>query len=206
MTYRSEERMTTYTLSAVQRASKSSFITRVETSCGDQGFACLSLHLHSSSILRMRIGQVFSRLEDVSCSESPESVTGWVTQVRERVSCPMLGEWKGRIPDGEGLCARSVSSCDRPDQMHYQVYNCDNPGEVYEDRLYTCYGQFVSHGLVYTLTKREDMAQQECFVGVSTNDREHIVMEAGEHCTMGLQPSVYGMKMELVRDFQCRKE
>merc|ERR1712106_734504 len=111
----------------------------------------------------MKIGQIHSQLDEVICSsaalENPLSLTGWVTQVRDRVACPMLGEWQGVIPDAEGLCARSVTSCARPDQMQYQVYNCNN------------------QQVVYTLTKRIDLHKQECFVGIPSNDGKHKIME-----------------------------
>merc|ERR1712106_625851 len=104
----------------------------------------------------MKIGQIHSQLDEVICSsaalENPLSLTGWVTQVRDRVPCPMLGEWQGVIPDAEGLCTRSVTSCARPDQMQYQVYNCNNQMEVYQ-----CYGQFQDQQLVYTLNKRKNL-------------------------------------------------
>lgn len=45
--------------------------------------------------------------------------------------CPVRGEFHGRIPDAEGLCARLVSDCaGAPDRMHYQVSECG--GVMYE--------------------------------------------------------------------------
>merc|ERR1740129_1021621 len=90
--------------------------------------------------------------------------------------------------------------------MKYQVYSCAAPSEVYEDRLYECYGQYSHGGQVYTLTKRLDLQRQECFVGVTTASGQHRVMEAGEHCDRGLQPHLYGMVMEPVRKLQCSQE
>ena len=87
--------------------------------------------------------------------------------------------------------------------MQYQVYNCNNQMEVYEDRLYQCYGQFQDKQLVYTLTKRIDLHKQECFVGVPSQDGKHKIMEAGEHCVRGLQPHLYGMDMQMVRQLKC---
>jgi len=75
--------------------------------------------------------------------------------------------------------------------------------EVYEDRLYQCYGQFKDKSLVYTLTKRMDLQKQECFVGIPSHDGKHKIMEAGEHCDRGLQPHLYGMDMELIRELKC---
>ena len=226
LTYRSEERLTTYHMRAIISPAPGMFLAKVETECGEQGFACLALHSRQADslgslgswgaaaavIMEMKIGRIDSRLDDVSCSDSALgdnlSLTGWVTQVRDRVACPLSGEWQGVIPDAEGLCARSVTSCDRPDQMKYQVYNCNNQMEVYEDRLYQCYGQFHHQELVYTLTKRMDLPKQECFVGVPTHDGKHKIMEAGEHCQRGKQPHLYGMDMEMVRapQLECGME
>merc|ERR1712130_156698 len=57
--------------------------------------------------------------------------------------------------------------------------------------------------LVYTLTKRMDLHKQECFVGIPSHDGKHKIMEAGEHCDRGLQPHLYGMDMELIRELKC---
>jgi len=78
--------------------------------------------------------------------------------------------------------------------------------EVYEDRLYQCYGQFKDKSLVYTLTKRMDLQKQECFVGIPSHDGKHKIMEAGEHCDRGLQPHLYGMNMELIRELKCHND
>ena len=78
--------------------------------------------------------------------------------------------------------------------------------EVYEGRLYQCYGQFHDQELAYTLTKRIDLPKQECFVGIPSSDGKHKIMEAREHCQRGLQPHLYGMDMERVRDVKCDKE
>ena len=51
---------------------------------------------------------------------------------------------------------RSVTLCSRPDLMRYQVYSCANTSEVYEDRLYRCYGVFQELGLTYTAVRRLD--------------------------------------------------
>ena len=52
---------------------------------------------------------------------------------------------------------RSVTLCSRPDLMRYQVYSCANTSEVYEDRLYRCYGVFQEAGLTYTAVRRLDL-------------------------------------------------
>ena len=33
------------------------------------------------------------------------------------------GEYSGALPDADGLCARSVTACGKPDLMQYQVFN-----------------------------------------------------------------------------------
>ena len=44
--------------------------------------------------------------------------------------------------------------------MSYQVYNCVNTTEIYEDRLYRCYGVFQEQGLVYTAVRRLDLPRK----------------------------------------------
>ena len=130
LTYRSEETQTTFHMRAILSPAPGMFLARVETECGQLGFACLALQSRqagksgsSPAILEMKIGRVDSQLDEGSCSasslEDPLSLTDWVTQARDRVACPLSGEWWGVIPDAEGLCARSVTSCARPDQMQY---------------------------------------------------------------------------------------
>ena len=104
------------------------FIAKVETECGEQGYTCLTLKPRhsgtSSSILEMKVGHIKSQYNDVSCTDSDlVDPLHMVIQVRDRVACPLSGEWWGVIPDAEGLCARSVTLCARPDHMQYQVYN-----------------------------------------------------------------------------------
>jgi len=90
--------------------------------------------------------------------------------------------------------------------MEYTVYNCDNVTEIYEDRLYQCYGQFQDGGLVYTFTQRLDLPVKECFVGTVLEGVEHYVMEAGVHCARGKEPSVHGMIMRKESDLECEAE
>jgi hypothetical protein len=86
--------------------------------------------------------------------------------------------------------------------MEYQVYSCENTTEVYEDRLYQCFGQFQDGGLVYTLTKRLDIPMQECFVGTTVGPA-HYIMEAGSHCHRGKDPTNQGMIMTKAQDLGC---
>jgi hypothetical protein len=86
--------------------------------------------------------------------------------------------------------------------MEYQVYSCENTTEVYEDRLYQCFGQFEDEGLTYTFTRRMDMPLQECFVGTTVGPA-HYIMEAGAHCQRGKQPAEHGMVMTKELDPIC---
>ena len=53
--------------------------------------------------------------------------------------------------------------------MTYQVYNCLNTTEIYEDRLYRCYGVFQENGLVYTAVRRLDLPRKVIPVTSSLN-------------------------------------
>ena len=204
LVYRSSSLLTTHRLTALQSHSPQLYTVRVHTDCGQTGYSCLQVEGRGQQgrILQLSLGQIFSDRGAVQCAQLTAGLK--VTQLRHKTECPMTGEWQGEIPDGEGLCARSVTHCDRPHQMKYQVYNCAAPSEVYEDRLYECYGQYSQAGQVYTLTKRLDLQErQECFVGVTGQDGKHKIMEAGQHCDPGMQPERYGMVMEMVREQRC---
>ena len=209
--HRSRELLTTHHLHVIQSHHHGVYTVHVSTDCGETGYACLDImgrgDHESGKILELRLSQIYSQRHEVRCGLRQDKQLVKVTQLRHKQECPMPGEWQGEIPDGEGLCARSVTSCDDPYMMKYQVYNCATPSEVYEDRLYECYGQYNHGGQVYTLTKRLDLQErQECFVGVTTDGGQHRVMEAGEHCDRGKQPQLYGMVMEPVRPLQCNGE
>merc|ERR1711892_1119859 len=102
--------------------------------------------------------------------------------------------------DAEGLCARSVTSCERADQMIYQVYNCENITEVYEDRSYYCYGAFEENGLVYTVVKRLDLPYRECFVGITLDEGRSMITEAGTSCGRNKEPGTSGMLLSYRSD------
>ena len=128
----------------------------------------------------------------------------WLTlgNAKERSSCPLVGEFSGALPDADGLCARSVTSCDRPDRMNYQVYNCENTTEVFEDRSYHCYGVFEENGLVYTVVKRLDLPYRECFVGITLDEGRSMITEAGTSCGRNKEPETSGMLLSYRSD-QC---
>ena len=52
---------------------------------------------------------------------------------------------------------QSTTLCAATNLMSYRVYNCLNTSEIYEDRLYRCYGVFQENGLVYTPVRRLDL-------------------------------------------------
>ena len=206
--YRSAEELTTYHADALISPSAGKILARIATACGDLGYACLALEHRTDNIMEFKIGKIDSKLDVALCSPEHLDAHPWVTVGKElvRTPCPLAGTFSGVIPDAEGLCATSSTSCTRPDQMEYTVYNCDNVTEIYEDRLYQCYGQFQDGGLVYTFTQRLDLPVQECFVGTVLEGVEHYVMEAGVHCARGKEPSVHGMIMRKESDLECEAE
>lgn len=114
-----------------------------------------------------------------------------------------MGEFTGILPDAEGFCAKSFADCNNPEIMFYTVFNCSNSYEVYEEREYRCYGQWIEEetGLVYTYTERRDLPGKECFVGSMLEGDQYIITEAGQNCERGHQPKTYGMTLKQVR--QC---
>ena len=204
LSYRSAEELTTYHAKSLISPAAGKYLVSISTVCGELGYTCIALELRTENILEIKIGKVDSTLDLSLCSEENLAKYPWVTAGKEAVvtDCPLSGTFTGVVPDAEGLCARSSTSCSRPDLMEYQVYNCENTTEVYEDRLYQCYGQFMDGGLVYTLTKRLDIPIQECFVGTTVGPA-HYIMEAGAHCQRGKQPSEHGMIMTQEKEPHC---
>ena len=163
---RDEERMTEYQLEAVSSPAPHRYHVRVEGGqCGGRpGWACLSLEQRNNNVLEVRLGRLERRQHSQLCSEAADtSRSSWVTLTRshsdreESDACPLVGQYSGTLPDGEGLCARSTTLCAATNLMSYQVYNCVNTTEIYEDRLYRCYGVFQENGLVYTPVRRLDL-------------------------------------------------
>ena len=147
---------------------------------------------------------VFCKDDQKLCDPDSFSDKQWLTlgQTKEPSSCPLVGEFSGALPDADGLCARSVTSCGRSDRMNYQVYNCENTTEVFEDRSYHCYGGFEEAGLVYTVVKRLDLPYRECFVGLTLDDGRSKITEAGTSCGRNKQPRTSGMLLSYRSD-QC---
>ena len=196
ITYRDETDMTTYNLHSLSSPREGHYLIRQTSACGNSSYSCLALERRSDNIMELRLGTEKSQNPDYNlCRESALAGSSWVTQGRGQfpTSCPLEGEFTGKLPDAEGLCTRSVTSCDKPDHMRYTVYNCDNESEIYEDRLYQCYGQFEEEGLVYTFTRRIDLPGHECFVGWTSDSVRHLVTEAGMNCERGKEPRRHGM-------------
>ena len=160
--------LTEYRLEAVSSPAPHHYHVRLEGGqCGGRaGWACLRLERRNNNVLELRLGRRERRQHSQLCSEAGGERTDWLTLTRTTLTsdssdqseaCPLVGQYSGTLPDGEGLCARSTTLCRATNLMSYQVYNCVNTTEVYEDRLYRCYGVFQENGLVYTPVRRLDL-------------------------------------------------
>jgi len=198
VTYAREEDFTRYTLHTVSSPRSNHFLVRLDTSCSPPSYACLALHLRADNILELRLGRRGKAPDSQLCQDSAFLGADWETLGRPMVgaSCPLQGEYSGALPDADGLCARSVTACGKPQLMQYQVYNCENTTEVYEDRSYLCFGNFSEAGLVYTVVRRLDLPHRECFVGVTMEEgRVSVIQEAGTSCGRGKDPHSNGMML-----------
>lgn len=120
--------------------------------------------------------------------------------------CPISGEYTGVIPDSDSeLCANLRSDC-TAEVMYYQVSSCIT-GELYEEREYVCLGHWVEDKLLYTYTKRMDVADgtYECFVGSITPNREVYIKEAGSFCQRNIDPIKNGMQLIKNEMYSCQK-
>ena len=180
------------------------YLVRLETSCGHAVYSCLALEQRSENIMELMLGRHGKSSHQRLCDPDNFIDKQWLTlgKAKVKTSCPLVGEFSGALPDAEGLCARSVTSCDRADQMNYQVYNCENITEVYEDRSYHCYGAFEENGLVYTVVKRLDLPYHECFVGTNLENGQSMITEAGTSCGRNKEPGTSGMLLSYRSD-QC---
>jgi len=216
MIYRDNVNFVQYELTAVSgTGNPGRFLVKVEAGqCGaHSGYACLAMERRNDNVMEMMLGHVVSRYEhgDMLCSSS-ESFAGkhWTTltrlghaALRGNNTCPLVGQYSGTLPDGEGLCARSTTLCNKPDMMRYEVYNCNNITEVYEERLYRCYGVFQENGLTYTAVRRLDLPNKECFVGITVmneTEKVHKIIEAGTDCGRGKDPEATGMVLKFKSD------
>jgi len=202
--YKSDEDLTSYSTTTISSPLADRYLVRLETSCGHAAYSCLALERRSDNIIELMLGKQGKSSDQKLCHQDSFSDKQWLTlgKAREPSSCPLVGEFSGALPDAEGLCARSVTSCGRSDRMNYQVYNCENTTEVFEDRSYHCYGGFEEAGLVYTVVKRLDLPYRECFVGVTLDSGILKITEAGTSCGRNKQPGTSGMFLSYRSD-QC---
>ena len=119
MIYRDNVNFVQYELTAVSgTGNPGRFLVKVEAGqCGaHSGYACLAMERRNDNVMEMMLGHVVSRYEhgDMLCSSS-ESFAGkhWTTltrlghaALRGNNTCPLVGQYSGTLPDGEGLCAR----------------------------------------------------------------------------------------------------
>ena len=200
--YKSEEEFTSYSLETISSPRVDRYLMRLETSCGHTAYACLALEQRTENIMELMLGKHGKSSHQRLCDPDNFLDKQWLTLGKEKVktSCPLVGEFSGALPDAEGLCARSVTSCDRADQMNYQVYNCENITEVYEDRSYHCYGAFEENNLVYTVVRRLDLPYHECFVGTNLENGQSMITEAGTSCGRNKEPDTSGMLLSYRSD------
>ena len=204
--YKSDQDLSSYSAVSISSPLLDRFLVRLETSCGHAAYSCLALERRSDNIIELMLGKQGKSSDQKLCDPESFSDKQWLTlgRAKEPSSCPLVGEFSGALPDAEGLCARSVTSCGRSDRMNYQVYNCENTTEVFEDRSYHCYGGFEEAGLVYTVVKRLDLPYRECFVGITLDGGSSKITEAGSSCGRNKQPGNSGMLLSY-RSNQCVK-
>ena len=204
LVYKSDEEFTSYSLETISSPHMDRYLVRLQTSCGHAAYTCLTLEQRTENIIELKLGKHGKSSHQRLCDPDNFLDKQWLTlgKAKVKTSCPLVGEFSGALPDAEGLCARSVTSCDRADQMNYQVYNCENTTEVYEDRSYHCYGAFEDDGLVYTVVKRLDLPYHECFVGTNLENGQSMITEAGTSCGRTKEPGTSGMLLSYRSD-QC---
>lgn len=169
---------------------------------GEESYQCIWLKKRSTNIIEFKLGSKSSQgSSDMLCSDEYFERSHWITQGRTlentiiKNPCPVSGEFKGSLPDVEGICAKLTSNCDSPDYMFYQVSACHND-DIIEEREYRCLGQWQEENLVYTYTQRLDIGTFECFVGAINSTDEILLKEAGEYCQRSADPLKYGMRLQ----------
>ena len=180
----------------------------ITKACGTTAYACLVLKKRTFNIIEFMIGESGTVVSEALCSDKRFVGSEWVTLGRrsdrllnDSFTCPLIGEYKGHLPDLPHLCALSVTFCGRqPNMMKYTVHRCDNMSEVVEERRYLCYGGWKEGQMVYTLLKRLDIPQKECFVGVQEEGKGNWIVEAGNSCERGKNPVKSGMLLTYTAD------
>ncbi|XP_040565962.1 uncharacterized protein [Lepeophtheirus salmonis] len=182
------------------------YIIFARTHCGEETYKCLWLKNRGDNALEFKLGSYSSKnpVEELCDDESFVDET-WRTQGRLSVTdptpYPIIGEYTGVIPDTDGLCAKLYSDCNNPEIMFYTIFNCFNRSEIFEEREYSCLGQWTDEddGLIYTYTRRKDMIGFECFVAVmSPRSGDIFLREASHNCERGQTPKRNGMKLTQV--------
>lgn len=209
MVYRDETNFQTFRGKCLQAANADRFVVHLKTDCGSAAHYCALFQQRDVNVMEFQLGVSSSDSSDLAlCNVENFSPSKWLTMGRSHIlelpHCPLVGEYTGVIPDAEGLCAKSYADCNNPEVMFYTVFNCQNQTEVYEEREYRCFGQWEEDGLVYTYTKRQDLPGNECFVGVTIDENQNMVTEAGQNCERGHQPLKYGMTLQ--RQAKCSHE
>ena len=181
------------------------FLVYTRSQCGDEQYKCLWVKERGVNTLEVQVGLYTSDSPDRAlCGDENFQERTWTTQgrlvIEEKAPYMFTGEYTGVIPDTEGLCAKLYSDCNNPEIMFYTIFNCFNRTEVFEEREYQCLGQWEEDGVIYTYTERRDMQGHECFVGVTTQQGEIFLQEAGNNCERGQEPLRYGMRMSRVAE------
>ena len=94
--------------------------------CGGRaGYACLALERRNSAVMELRLGAVSVSGRAGVCEAERFRGRAWVTLTRrpgargthtghtgargavnDTGGCPLVGQYSGTLPDGEGLCAK----------------------------------------------------------------------------------------------------
>lgn len=208
LVYKDHRNFKTYTGKCVPQAGswqEERFLVYTRSQCGDEEYKCLWVKERGVNTLEVQVGLYTSDTPDrVLCGDENFQERTWTTQgrlvIEEKAPYMFTGEYTGVIPDTEGLCAKLYSDCNNPEIMFYTIFNCFNRTEVFEEREYQCLGQWEEDGVIYTYTERRDMLGHECFVGVTTQQGEIYLQEAGNNCERGQEPLRYGMRMSRVAE------
>ncbi|XP_044765249.1 uncharacterized protein LOC123321619 [Coccinella septempunctata] len=218
LVYQDHSSFKTYTIKcADSHQFENKYLVFSRSQCNEEHYSCLWIHKRASNILEFQISIKSSYMSNVFtlCHESNFLEDSWITQGRiappttgEIVPrmCPISGEYTGVIPDSDSeLCANLRSDCNA-EVMYYQVSSCIT-GELYEEREYVCLGHWVEDDLLYTYTKRRDIAAStyECFVGSITPNREVYIKEAGSFCQRNIDPIKNGMELIKNEMYSCKK-
>ncbi|KAK9889225.1 hypothetical protein WA026_004503 [Henosepilachna vigintioctopunctata] len=205
--YQDHSSLKTYTMKCVGfQEVGSKYLVYSRTQCDEERYSCLWIHKRTNNILEFQMGLKSSKENNVFelCHDANFIEDSWITQGRISASatpkmypgmCPISGEYTGVITDATDLCAKLQSDC-KAEIMYYQVSNCTS-GEVYEEREYECLGHWREADLLYTYTKRMDVAADsyECFVGSITPNEEIFIKEAGSFCQRNMDPVKNGMQL-----------